>query len=626
MKIKKLLASVTAAALTATSLAVVNVSAADKTATYSFIYDTNYLTFTYTNDLYARSGINLEDLFGEGETLTEKEYSFDLKAEIDPSGVKGYQDWMHWALERISYVGNMRIEIKGKNKETDNIETVYCLAQNKDGHKWFRVLGDASSEKFIYPDKGDLDVSRFKVITDVKITQDLKTDYIGNYTITENTLKYKLHGEAVGSTDASGINDLFAKVVETKSYKNNQVYNVGGQYLEFDKAYAFEDAKVDLSGDAGYKPVTEKEDGSVVSLLKWANDNIGYSVGTKIKLVFAASDSAGGGDDIGWFGSHPTDTGTDPWYVSDAASSSAQAFDAVMVVNGRSSNQLRQEVVMTKVGNDYVAEFDWDTIMAASPTTVTGHVTSIAFALNGGALAKGNHVVGDNYYNIVNKDGTATLKQIDIVVPEGQSSLPTDDNKGGDAANNDTERQQLKSVDSNTGAGVRVVSTNSALNGGTIEFTYDISANGFFYNIKLIDANGISIQPKGDLTIELYIPKTLQGRTLKVTELDHISADGTKSKDAILNLDTYKTDNFLKIKVNKLSNIGGSDLFEEEPEVTEPEATQPEATEAPTTSDDVAGNVGGQTGDKTTPATGFAIAIVPAALAAAAAVVAKKRK
>lgn len=611
MKIKKLLASITAAALTATSLAVVNVSAADKTATYSYISDKNYLTFTYSNELLAKSGVDLEKVFPD--VTTEKEYSFDLVAEVDGSKVNGYGSWMAAALTDISYVGNMRIEVKGKNADTEEVETVYCIAQNKNGHKWFKAIGPKSDVKFIKPQEGDLDVGRFSVITDVKITQDLRTADL-DYTIAEGSgLKFTIHGESVG-TEESGIRDLFAEKVSTTTYKNNQ-FTTGGKALSFDVPYAFEQTNVDLS-DTTAAPVADK------TLLKWANDNIGYSVGSKIRLVFAAANTSTGAG-VDWINWHyPTDTGTDPWYVSDATSSSAQAYDAVMVVNGRSSNLLRQEVVMTKVGNDYVAEFDWDTIMAASPTTVTGHVTSIAFALNAGGLAA-NKVPGDNYYNIVNKDGKAVLKQIDIVVPEGQSSLPTDDNKGNE---NDSERQQLKSVDSNTGAGVRVVSTNSALNGGTIEFTYDISTNGFFYNIKLIDANGTSIQPKGDLTIELYIPKTLQGRTLKVTELDHISADGTKSKDAILNLDTYKTDNFLKIKVNKLSNIGGSDLFEdEEPETTTAAATEPATTE-PAATTAAAGNVGSQTSDKNTPATGFAIAIVPAAIAAAAAVVAKKRK
>lgn len=81
---------------------------------------------------------------------------------------------------------------------------------------------------------------------------------------------------------------------------------------------------------------------------------------------------------------------------------------------------------------------------------------------------------------------------------------------------------------------------------------------------------------------------------------------------------------------------------ETQPEATEPEATQPEATEPVTTEPEatapvttsaevtttgIAGNVGGNTdaNDKNKP-TGLVIAVVPAALAAAAAVIAKKRK
>ena len=68
-----------------------------------------------------------------------------------------------------------------------------------------------------------------------------------------------------------------------------------------------------------------------------------------------------------------------------------------------------------------------------------------------------------------------------------------------------------------------------------------------------------------------------------------------------------------------------------EPEATEPEATEPDVTVPVTTSAEVttgiAGNVGGNTdtNDKNKP-TGFVVAVVPAALAAAATVIAKKRK
>lgn len=64
-----------------------------------------------------------------------------------------------------------------------------------------------------------------------------------------------------------------------------------------------------------------------------------------------------------------------------------------------------------------------------------------------------------------------------------------------------------------------------------------------------------------------------------------------------------------------------------EPVTTEPEVTAPVTTSAEVTTTGIAGNVGGNTdtNDKNKP-TGLVIAVVPAALAAAAAVIAKKRK
>lgn len=620
MKIKKLLAGVTAAALTATSLAVVNVAAADKTATYSWIADKNYLTFTYENELLARSGIALEDVF-TGVT-TEQEYSFDLKAEVEGDTSKGYLDWMQWDMKSISYVGNMTIEVTGRNKDTNQVETVSTVAQNKDGHKWFRAIGPDSELKFIEPAKGDLDVSRFKVITRVKITQNLRCKDL-DYTVADGVIKYHVTGEAVGATDASGIRELFEKEVVISSYKNN-TYATSGKEIKFDSIYAFEDTDLSFSGtDAD--PVAGK------TLLKWANDNIGYSKGTKIRLIFAASDAAGNTDGIGWITWHyPTDTGKNPWYVSgNTDDGSAKAYDAVMVVNGRSSNLLRQEVLMTKSGNDYVAEFDWNTIMSASPSTVAGHVNSIAFALNGGKFAT-NNVKGDNYDNIVSSKGNyAVLKQIDIVVPEGQTPQPSE----GDS---EWEKTVITVLDENSGVGAEL--TNKALtgNGGTIiKATGTLTTNKLTYEVKLLDKDGKAVQPAGEVTLTLPIPQDMQGRTInKVTHYKH---DGTSEQLDVINKDSYLTDKFVKVKTSSFSGfeIEFEDTTATEAPATEAPATEAPATEAPATeapateapaeTTAAAGDVNNGGNDKNIP-TGFAIALVPAAIAAAGVVVAKKRK
>lgn len=614
MKIKKLLAGVTAAALTATSLAVVNVSAADKTATYSFVKNYNNLTFTYENELVARSNVDLTELFA---VTTEKNYEFSLAIKgVDVSGLPESDQWIgQWSpeLKKLSYVGDCIVSVTGKNAETNAVETVTTKAKkNDDGNLEFRAVGKDSEVKFLEPN--DLDVARFKVITKVKITQNFKTANL-EYSVPDGKIKFIFSGKGEGTTaDDAGLKELFTRDVSVTSYKNNP-YTAGGAKTIFDTAYGLEDTTGIFGDTTGSTPV---------NLLKWANDIIGYNKGVKLRFTFAGvTESTGEG--LGWLDNwkYPTDNGNSPWYVGGDSTTSAAANDMVLVVNGNSSNLLRQEVVMSKSGNDYVAEFDWDTVMKASPTTVAGHVTSIAFALNGSDPTFLNEIKGDNYDNIKQKDGEyAVLKQIDIVVPE-QSGQPSGDSEW--------DKTVVTVKDENSGVGAEL--TNKALtgNGGTIiKATGTLTTNKLTYEVKLLDKDGKAVQPAGDVTLTLPIPQDMQGRT--INKVTHYKGDGSSEQLDVINKDTYLTDKFVKVVTSSFSGFEiefddttATEAPATEAPTTEAPATEAPATEAPAETTAAAGDVNNGGNDKNIP-TGFAIALVPAAIAAAGVVVAKKRK
>lgn len=635
MKMKKLLAGVAAAALTVTSLAVVNVSADAVKEVKSFVNQTNTLKFTASETLTARSGLDLNAVL---PTTTSNSYTFNAI-------------WFQEMSEdiwggKVEHDGQIKITVTGilgkftketdengeevvtKIESTDVSETISATTKNYT----FKTLGLNSKKLFI--DSDELDVRRFAQITRIEISAPFKTaakNSEGKYVKLNGTnVDFKVGFTMTSTSDDTGYQQMFKTFDGEQRTLNGSTKNdhLGSNtlYFEANKVISFE------ALENTYATGTDPD--KTINLLKWANDTIGQSKGAKVKFNFILpSNTSGGGIEV--LGSADSGDSGNPWAVSSGADGKYSAYDMVLVVNGGTSNKLRQEVMLDldySTGNlgGVSATFDWDTVVAASTGTVSGNVDSISFLVNS---------FGDNMWSLATDNSSWVevvpgvwrmsyidkiyLSSITIEVPD-QATIP-----GGNVSQ-ETEKQQLKAVDSQSGAGVRVVSTDSALNNGTIEFTYDISTNGFFYNIKLND-NGTSVQPKGDLTIELYIPKALQGRTLKVTELDHISSDGTTSKDAILNLDTYKTDNFLKIKVNKLSNIGGTDLFEEEETTTEAPETTTEApettTEAPATTTEAPATTAAPApaGDKNAN-TGVAIAIVPAVIAAAGVIISKKRK
>ena len=78
MSMKKIIASVAAAALTVSSLAVVGVSAESETKTFDFVYDIGTMDVNYSKTINIRGGVDAKELFGISNTTTAPvEFEFD---------------------------------------------------------------------------------------------------------------------------------------------------------------------------------------------------------------------------------------------------------------------------------------------------------------------------------------------------------------------------------------------------------------------------------------------------------------------------------------------------------------------------------------------------------------------
>lgn len=629
MKIKKLLAGVVAAALTVTSLAVVNVSAAeDKTTTYSFIHKANDLTFTYSKTISARAGANLNEFIHVEETdqvdgvTGKKIFKFGLK----PGGAwaNNYEPVSDAAIKsgmaNPAYDGAGSIEVVGidANKKNATVKTDFKIAD--DGQLMFYGVIDTKTDHLL--GKNELDLGRIVDITKITVTQKFVKKNINFVVPTDYTVGYYGFGaDYVAGNECSdaGFKKFLDQEVASDSDESywpftNKQYDIGGAEIAFDTVYSLENNYGEFTGDN--HAILDSH--SKITFLQWVNDTIGYNKGAKIRFTFAEGSKDTQGS-LTIFGSAGVD-GQRPWFTEGGASESHKANDMVLAVNTHSSNKLRQEVVMSKVGNNYVAEFDWDTVMAASPTTTTAHVTSISFALNNGHLGNGSTTVpGDNIPEIKLKDKLAArLIQIDIIVPGNQpANLP----------GNTTSWDNTVTKVEDPNSGVIAEGTNAAITGNGaayIKVVGKLTTNSLTYDVKFVNKDGEYVQPAGDITLTLPLPKEIWDRT--VNKVTHHKGDGTSEQLDIINKDTYKTDHFVKVVTSSFSGFE----IELEPEATEPEETKAPETQAPETQAPTTTAAAGDTNqggnDKNTPATGFAIAIVPAAIAAAAAVVAKKRK
>ncbi len=290
------------------------------------------------------------------------------------------------------------------------------------------------------------------------------------------------------------------------------------------------------------------------------------------------------------------------------SSSSSSTMDIMIGVNLQNTTKLQQATNI----NNYVAEFDWDTLVHNSASTVSGNVDSIAIRVN----EKSNNVND----NIADKDGKLAIRSIEIVIPEQTATAPVD---------------EVIEVEDPV-SGVKASGTAATIrgNGGAIlQAIGKLTSSNLTYEVKLLDKDSNAVQPAGEVTLTLPIPKDNQGKTIKGGTVAHGLSNGTVENLPIVNIDTYKTDGFVKVVTKSFSPFTitfatfGMD-FEDEETTTETEATttEPVTEEATTTEAPAQTGSTNNGGEDKNVGTGVVLAVVPAAIAAAAVVISKKRK
>lgn len=610
MSMKKIIAGVAAAALTVGSLAVVGVSA-DETKTFNFVGIDGKMNISYSKTIGFRGGIEPGDLFALTSTPSSYEFNYGLKLSMK----SGYKDDnlgdVNNALSGIKTSDGTKITVTGTNKAGRTISTsctTKVLKNSKDEpvEETFNVRweGDNGDPTLVAE---DLDLTYFETITAIEASTSFSVS-TGNFYVPEGVCN-------VAVSNDLRLEDARVDMDGSGSYKSESKENKG-YVIDVSKIYTFEGVngqKHDILDNNGswFAPVEGESLG--YNLLRWTNDNIVQKKGAKLRINFMTPDEMKNAISAGSITSYPTlDQDWAKWNGSTVlipeSSGSATTQDIVIGVNLHNTTKLQQT---TNIVN-YTAEFDWDTLVQNSAATVSGNVDSIAFRVNGDSTN-----VKDTVADKATKSKVA-IKSIEIVIPEQQ-----------EAANEPTRILTAGSGDTF----VKVIGTDKTIFGnGAQELAVDnsITTNNVKYSLKLTDANGAYVQPAGELTLQLSIPADFRGKTLSSSTVRHTCNDGTVEELAIQNMDSYKTDNYIVVKTSKFSSFDFSFEGEEETTTEAPAETTTEApvettTEAPveTTAPVADTNNGGA--DKNAN-TGVVLAVVPAAIAAAAVVISKKRK
>lgn len=615
MSMKKIIAGVAAAALTVGSLAVVGVSA-DETKTFNFVGIDGTMNISYSKTIGFRGGIEPGDLFALTTNPSHYEFNYGLKLKMKSGYKEDNLNEVNSELAKIKTSGGTKITVTGTNKAGRTISTS-CTTKVLENDKkepieeTFNVRweGDNGDPTLV---KEDLDLTYFETITAIEASTSFSvaTD---NYYVPEGVCD-------VIVTNDLALEDTRVDMDGSGSYKSEYKENKG-YVIDTNAIYTFEGVEgtpVNLiDWDGGYQSwVSNKVTGTALgqNLLRWTNDNIVQTKGAKLRINFMTPDelknaiTAGG---ITHYGTFDADwakwVGTSVLVPDNGGAAVTQ--DIVIGVNLRNTTKLQQT---TNIVN-YTAEFDWDTLVQNSAATISGNVDSIAFRVNGDSQN-----VKDTVADKATQKKVA-IKSIEIVIPEQQ-----------EAANEPTRILTAGSGDTF----VKVIGTDKTIFGnGAQELSVDnsITNNNVKYSLKLTDANGAYVQPAGELTLQLSIPADYRGRNLSTTTVRHTCNDGTVEELPIQNLDTYKTDNYIVVKTSKFSSF---DIGFEEAEETTTEAPAETTTEAPVettteapveTTAPVADTNNTNAADKNAN-TGVVLAVVPAAIAAAAVVISKKRK
>lgn len=609
MSMKKIIAGAAAAALTVSSLAVVSVSAAETTKTFNFIGKVGSMEITYSQTIAFRGGIEPSEVFQTNGDSYVNSYSFDYDLAL--SLKDGYK------TDNLSDVNNILKDYKvgsgtqftvvGFNSLTEKDITSKAKAKVNDA-KTLETIRVANDEVVLPGDM--IDLTDMDLIKSITLTNTFSIDTKG-YFVPEgianisvaNNIDLKLDNFTKGSgTYKSDKDDSDGKLLTT-----NGIYTFEG--TEGSKTLVVD------HGDNGWEGAREQYGISLGNnLLRWVNDNIVQNRGAKLRITFMKPSELKSAIENNGGSSYPTlPYEWAHWngsiVLDPIASGEATAADVAIGVNLQNTTRLQQAATI----KDYMVEFDWDTLVQNSSATVSGNVDSIAIRVK----------PTENVINTITDQSTVdqygdyviAIKQIDIIIPDQATVEPA---PSADA----TRILTAGSAD----CMVKVIGTDQTIFGnGAQELTVvnNITNNNVDYVLKLTDANGAYVQPAGELTLQLSIPSDFKGREIK-GDVKHTCNDGTVENLKIENADTYKTDGYVVVKTSKFSTFG----LEFEEEETTTEAPAPETTtEAPveTTEAPATGATNGGNGDKNAP-TGVVLAVVPAAIAAAAVVISKKRK
>ena len=338
---------------------------------------------------------------------------------------------------------------------------------------------------------------------------------------------------------------------------------------------------------------------------RWVNDNIVQNKGAKLRINFMTPGQLQDAIQGGNISTYPTEIGGA--VLNPGSSSTTTANDITIGVNLKNTTKLQQTTNI----KDYSAEFDWDTLVQASTATVSGNVDSIAFRIQN----------TENVRNtIADKDLHVGIRSIEIILPDQSTVAPV---------------EEVIEVEDPV-SGVKASGTAATIrgNGGAIlQAIGKLTSSNLTYEVKLLDKDSNAVQPAGEVTLTLPIPKDNQGKTIKGGTVAHGLSNGTVENLPIVNIDTYKTDGFVKVVTKSFSPFTitfatfGMD-FEDDETTTETEATttEPVTEEATTTEAPAQTGSTNNGGEDKNVGTGVVLAVVPAAIAAAAVVISKKRK
>lgn len=610
MSMKKIIASAAAAALTVSSLAVVGVSAAPTTKTFNFVGRTGDMTISYSNTVGFRGGYDREDIFQLTDPAAVYEFDYTLGFSVKDGYKKDNEADVANFVKAVTTGSGTVITVTGTNGagRTVSSKATAKIVKDKDDKpvkETFTVRWEGDTDG-VTLQKHELDLTNMVTITSISVSNEFKVN-TGNYAVPEGVANIKVGNNLV-------LEDRKLDLSDNGSYKSTSK-DGDGAVISTGTIYTFEgiggqkSPVLDNNGvsDAGIEGISLGH-----NLLRWTNDNIVQNKGAKLRINFMTPSQLKDAITSGNITTYPTlDHDWAKWdgntVLIPESSSSSSTMDIMIGVNLQNTTKLQQATNI----NNYVAEFDWDTLVHNSASTVSGNVDSIAIRVN----EKSNNVNG----NIADKDGKLAIRSIEIVIPEQTATAPVD---------------EVIEVEDPV-SGVKASGTAATIrgNGGAIlQAIGKLTSSNLTYEVKLLDKDSNAVQPAGEVTLTLPIPKDNQGKTIKGGTVAHGLSNGTVENLPIVNIDTYKTDGFVKVVTKSFSPFTitfatfGMD-FEDDETTTETEATTTEpVTEEVTTTEAPAQTGSTNGGEDKNVGTGVVLAVVPAAIAAAAVVISKKRK